>query len=34
MQENLTGSRHEADGPQQADQMLPGDLNEAHQQDP
>ena len=34
MQENLTGSRHEADGPQQADQMLPRDLDEAYQQDP
>jgi hypothetical protein len=34
MQENLTESCHEADGPQQADQVLPRDFDEAHQQDP
>ena len=34
MQEDTTWSRHEAYGPQQADQVLPRDLYKAHQQDP
>ena len=33
MQENLTGSHHEANVPQQTDQVLSRNLDEAHEQD-
>ncbi len=34
MQEDTTRGRHEADGPQQADQVFQRNLHEAHHQDP